>query len=188
MKRYVRGVISTNDGIVLGLQKPTDIYRHKVTYQLPGGKKEETDSSDEEALVREIQEELGVEASELVHLGEAISPNSGNLHVFYLVRRIEGNLKINPQELNGIGFYHPGSQIPDNLLHPTIKNVDGFWQQNDLDKYNTSGLILPEEYIKNDSSQQLPEKEYIDWKTQQQNFEKWAIENSLSTEGQVDRR
>jgi 8-oxo-dGTP diphosphatase len=88
------GLLKGNEGEILLCQRsPTGTYPNK--WEFPGGKVE-SDETPQEALVRELREELGIEASigPLYHNQHARYPDGGRFDVYYfIVESWQGTLR-----------------------------------------------------------------------------------------------
>ncbi len=110
------------EGLVLAVKRP----QGKVLagfWEFPGGKAEPGESV-EKALIRELEEELGIIPTDF-RLWTRVKKSYGhvNAHVhFYLIFRFEGI--ISPWENQEIAWIHPGKAIKTNFLEADQKILE----------------------------------------------------------------
>lgn len=90
MKRVVLGVVLHKDRILLA-QKIDD--NQKPLWQLPGGTIENSES-DEDAIIREVSEETGIDCSPITKLGERIHPSTKQLISYWLCNYKAGQASV----------------------------------------------------------------------------------------------
>ncbi len=91
-----------------------------VFWYPPGGHLEDGES-DKDALVREIQEELGLQAVPLRKLAESIADETGILVHWWECELSQGEMKVDENEIAGIGWFAK-SEIVAMQLWPATRN------------------------------------------------------------------
>lgn len=90
LHKSVRGIIKKDGGIVLIHRiKPREDGTYREYYVIPGGKME-TGESEEQTVVREIFEELGIRIEPEKKIIEYNSDYDDSVQVFYLCKYIDG--------------------------------------------------------------------------------------------------
>lgn len=114
MHKSVRGIVKKDDGIILihRIKKRED-GTNREYYVVPGGKMEPGES-EEQTVIRELHEELGIKVKPKERLIEYNSDYDDSIQIFYLCEYIEGKL--------GTG---DGPEIKANvgIFEPTIKTI-----------------------------------------------------------------
>lgn len=90
MHKSVRGIIEKDDGIILIhriKQKEDGTYREY--YVVPGGKMEEGEN-EEQTVVREVDEELGIKIEPKKRIMEYYSDYDDSIQIFYLCQYVDG--------------------------------------------------------------------------------------------------
>ena len=92
MHYSVRGIINIEDGIVLihRIKKRND-GSFREYYVVPGGKMEQ-DETQEQTVVREIKEELGIEVKPVKKILEYYSEYDDSIQCFYECEYINGDI------------------------------------------------------------------------------------------------
>ncbi|WP_300670626.1 (deoxy)nucleoside triphosphate pyrophosphohydrolase [Desulfoluna sp.] len=112
----VTAALLRKEGKILVARRRPGI-RHAGRWEFPGGKPEAGETP-EEAIVREIREELGILTTVSAYFGESIAHN-GNAEIRLLVFEliwVEGDLI--PVDHDRIDWVHPEALLSYDLLEP----------------------------------------------------------------------
>jgi 8-oxo-dGTP diphosphatase len=116
----VAGVLSENGKVLLVCHEK----ENKKYWLLPGGGVDFGESL-EKALVREFLEEtsIHIRVGRLLMINEVIAPDGSRhgLHFTFLVKRISGELKANPDERLRLAEFVKWENIPHLAFFPNIK-------------------------------------------------------------------
>lgn len=99
------------------------IYSETTIYAIPGGNLEFGEKL-EEALIRELQEEIGleIEVQNLLFLAEVHQPNKDTLHCVFNSKIVSGTPLLNPSETSALEIcWLPIEHIENYNLYPNIK-------------------------------------------------------------------
>lgn len=92
LHRSVRGIIKKDGGIILIHRiKPREDGTFREYYVIPGGKMEEGES-EEQTVVREVFEELGIKIEAEKKIIEYNSDYDNSIQMFYLCKYISGDI------------------------------------------------------------------------------------------------
>lgn len=109
MHKSVRGIIKKDGGIILIHRiKQREDGTYRDYYVIPGGKME-TGESEEQTVVREVFEELGINVEPEEKLIEYNSDYDDSIQIFYLCKFIDGTI--------GTGN---GPEITDKSMHKGV--------------------------------------------------------------------
>ncbi|MBK9250063.1 MAG: (deoxy)nucleoside triphosphate pyrophosphohydrolase [Ignavibacteria bacterium] len=112
------GIICKNDTVLLCQRNETA--RYALQWEFPGGKIEKNETP-ENALIRELQEELGITAEIrcLIHSEESVYPDGGKFFVhFYLIENYSGKLR--NKVFNTFEWVKPINLLNYNVLEGNI--------------------------------------------------------------------
>lgn len=123
MKKVVVGIISKilNDEIsYLLVSSKKDFGQYTGYYYPPGGHLENTES-EEDTLIRELKEELGIIVQPVAKLAETASDVEGQITSWWECKILSGDPKIiDPKEIADFGFY-TRKEIKNLPLWPSTK-------------------------------------------------------------------
>ena len=113
-------VIIENDCVLLMRYR----YGQTDVYNLPGGNVDKGETL-AQTVVRELQEELGIEISveKMILTGEVLMPVPKNdvLHCVFLAKITEGKPTLNPQETSALEVvWKPINMLKDVAMYPNI--------------------------------------------------------------------
>lgn len=92
MHKSVRGVIKKDGGIILIHRiKPREDGTYREYYTIPGGKME-IGETEEQTVVREVKEELGINVEPEKKIIEYNSDYDNSIQIFYLCKYIDGDI------------------------------------------------------------------------------------------------
>jgi 8-oxo-dGTP pyrophosphatase MutT (NUDIX family) len=136
IKHCVGAVIYSSEGKIFLMTSPK-----WKGYIVPGGKIQENET-EEQALIREIKEELGIEITNIKKVGEKVKPPSKDfkdetitIHfIDFFAKATSTEIKPNHEVLE-YGWF----EIDDALLLPLLDTTRNFVEQ--FKKYVNSGLI-----------------------------------------------
>lgn len=176
-----RGAQGEKPGTLLELQYHP---RHGYSYILPGGSMEPGDKSRRRRLQTELREELGIDVStqDMEHLYSMKGPTRAT--DFYFVHGIRGGkLRINPQEVKGLGVYGASSRIPGELMTGNVAKLkDDFYRGfPNLIRDVRRELIIPTGYfnpsaLNRDVGRGIIPTGTVDWDSQRQQWPAWEAE------------
>lgn len=142
MHKSVRGIIKKDNGIILIHRiKQTEDGSNREYYVVPGGKME-SGETEEETVIREVYEELGINVKTKRKIMEYNSDYDNSIQIFYICEYIDGILgtgngpeMTNKKEYNGL--FEPviikSEMIKKiNLVPEEIKNLiekEEFWNE-----------------------------------------------------------
>ena len=116
---------------ILLTRRSETMTHHAGEVALPGGRRENSDHSNQEVALREIYEELGITSEKISFLGELPSQMSiGGLDVKPLVALIPPNLEfvLNHREVSKV-FFMPLNYFMTQTVQPyTAKYPDGYFE------------------------------------------------------------
>lgn len=142
----VGGLVTTEDRVLL-IQRAQDPGRGRWT--IPGGYVENDEPCDE-AVVREVYEETGIE-TEVQHLfavRHRVTPTDSNIYLVFRLRQIGGELSIelDKEEIAQAGFYTEAEMDAlDNLAEFTreLVRIDLRCRDQGLPPYNMPAMAAP---------------------------------------------
>ena len=92
----VVGIVIKNDQILIVKRKERE---KDLLWQFPGGKIEENEHS-EEAVIREIKEEVGIECKITCCLGSRIHPSTKKEIIYFMCEYLSGNIFLQQKEIS----------------------------------------------------------------------------------------
>lgn len=130
-RKRVGGIIVLDNNLAVIYRRKKKDNRIKEYYTIPGGGVEENETN-EEALKRELKEELNIEVDIEKYLFKIDTEK--NTEYFYLCKYISGNFTLNGEELDRMN--------EDNYYEPTFIPIDKINNYDILD-------IVKDYFIKN---------------------------------------
>lgn len=130
-RKRVGGIIVLDDNLAVIYRRKKKDNKIKEYYTIPGGGVEENETN-EEALKRELKEELNIEVDIEKYLFKIDTEK--NTEYFYLCKYISGNFTLNGEELERMN--------EDNYYEPTFIPIDKINNYDILD-------IVKDYFIKN---------------------------------------
>lgn len=124
MHKSVRGIIKTEEGIILIHRiKPREDNTLREYYVVPGGKME-AGETEEETVIREVYEEVGITIKPLRKIFEYNSDYDDSIQNFYLCEYISGTIGTgNGPEIQNKELYN-GSFNPVVIKKEQIKDIN----------------------------------------------------------------
>ena len=116
-KKGVRGIF-INDGRVLLGQRTNKTFHCPNCWEFPGGKTDCQNSK--KALIREVKEETGLRATKLKKME---TRKIGKYTIDYFMGQVDGKIKIQTSELQGIGWFEPNEVRKLNLSEQTRRLI-----------------------------------------------------------------
>lgn len=94
-KSVVLGVVTNNDKVLLVKRKPTE---GMLRWQFPGGIVEKNETV-EDAIVRELKEETGIDVKALTRIGERVHPYTNRYMAYIACEYLSGGISVSDDDL-----------------------------------------------------------------------------------------
>ena len=117
----VLGIVTLNNYVLLVRRKPIE---GNLRWQFPGGTVESGESL-EEALIRELKEETGIDVDIIADLGERVHPYTKKFIKYIACKYIGGKLCVNDSDLDCAKWIAIG-EIRDYFTTPLFGEVDKY--------------------------------------------------------------